>query len=436
MTVSRRDVLRALVVPCLAGLGAAGCGAGDQTVRVAVVWSGWELSQFIKVMNAFSERYGYGYSIESMGDDTSAFLSNEVTADSQPDVALVPQPGLVRSSVARLSPVGPQPDAPAWRTLLTGPGLRQYGVWFKAAYESMVWHRDDLPAPPRGWTWDRWVGQCRALARQGRPPLAIGAADGWVLAGWFANVLLSIDPASYRRLAARYATGRAAGTGPTWDIGSVRQALARLAELWQIDGAFPGGPEQALVTQFDQSVLDVFGSRQAAMVMGSDFFWPIITQYTSFPAGRVRWFPFPSNPPEKTPIIVGGDAAVLFSRSAASPGSRRLISWLATADAARIWARAGGFLSINAQVTGGDYPYPAGMRPAELISAVRRGSPDGRAAAFDLADELGGPLGGGDGHGTWKIFTDFFTDVAVRRSPVTAAIDKVTSALDGAAGGS
>ncbi|HEX3925396.1 MAG TPA: hypothetical protein VHY31_24160 [Streptosporangiaceae bacterium] len=437
MAITRRTALKALALPCLAGLGTAGC-ASDSIVRVAVVWSGWELSQFVRVMNAFSERYGYGYSILSMGDDTTAFLANEVTADAQPDVALVPQPGLVRSSAPRLADVGwPRPDAAAWRSVLlsgAGPG-GQYGVWFKAAYESMVWHRDDLPLPAAGWDWDTWTAWCRDEARAGRPPLAVGAADGWVLAGWFANVLLSIDPAVYRSLVSGYATGRKAGTGPGWDNGSVREALTRLADLWRVTGMFPGGPERALVTQFDESVLEVFQYRQAAMVVGSDFFWPIITQSTSFPPGRVRWFPFPSRPPEKAPIVVAGDAAVLFKRPSESPVGLALIDWLASAKAARIWAGAGGFLSINDQVTKEDYPYPAAMRPADLIANVQQGSPDGGPATFDVADELGGSLGGGDGEGTWKIFTDFFTEVAVHRSAVDGAIDAVISALDNGVSG-
>jgi ABC-type glycerol-3-phosphate transport system substrate-binding protein len=300
----------------------------------------------------------------------------------------------------------------------------------------MVWHRDDLPVPPGGWTWDSWVAQCRKLAGAGRPPLAIGAADGWVLVGWFANVLLSIDPGTYRQLVTTYAGGHPANPGLTWNNASVRKALTRLAGLWRISGVFPGGPERALVTQFDESVLNVFQYRQAAMVMGADFFWPIITQDTSFPPGRVRWFPFPAQPPERAPVIVGGDAAVLFKRSAHSPGARKLIEWLGPAEAAHLWAQAGGFLSINHQVTDRAYPYPAGMKPAELIGNVQRGSPDGGQATFNLADRLGGPLGGGDGEGTWKIFTDFFIKVAVRRSPVPSAIDEVIFALDHAAGGS
>lgn len=436
MVISRRSALKALAVPSLAGLGAAGCGTGSQTVRVAVVWSGWELQQFEAVMSEFRRRFRYDYSILSMGDDTTAFLNNEVTAAAQPDVALIPQPGLVHASVSRLAAVGwPSGDALAWQSLLAEPGGRQYGVWFKAAYESMVWHTDELNAPPGGWTWDNWVAECRALAQAGQPPLAIGAADGWVLAGWFSNVLLSIDPHLYRRLVSENKTPRKMGNGPTWNHGSVRKALARLAEVWRIDGAFPGGPERALVTQFDESVLDVYAYRRATMVVGSDFFWPIITQYTSFPPGRVRWFPFPSSPPEKAPIVVAGDAAVLLKRSTASQGGRQLIRWLATPDAARIWAEQGGFLSINHQVTEADYPYPRGMHPADLIRNVQKGSPDGGPATFDVADLLSGPLGGGDGEGTWKIFTDFFTEIAVRRSSVHGAIDAVIEALDGGASG-
>jgi alpha-glucoside transport system substrate-binding protein len=213
-------------LPVLAGLGAAGCGSGEQTVQVAVVWTGWELTQFERVMKEFSRRYNVGYSLLSMGDDTTAFLSNKVTALAQPDVALIPQPGLVRSDSTQklLAQVNwPAADAPSWRSLLAAsPAGSQYGVWFKAAHESMVWYDADLHVPAGGWDWDTWVGQCQALAKRGRPPLSIGAADGWVVALWFANVLLSIDPPLYHMLALKYRNGPVVGRGPTWDNQSVR----------------------------------------------------------------------------------------------------------------------------------------------------------------------------------------------------------------------
>lgn len=439
MTLSRRSALKSLALPVLAGLGTAGCAGGGRTVQVAVVWTGWELTRFQQVMDAFSRRYHIGYSLLSMGDDTTAFLRNEVTALAEPDVALIPQPGLVRGDptqqlLARVS--WPAAGAPSWRSLLASPAGGQYGVWFKTAHESMVWHGADLQVPPGGWDWDTWVRRCRALARRGRPPLSIGAADGWVPALWFANVLLSVDPPLYHVLAVRYRNGPPGGPGPTWDNPSVRLALGRLADVWRIDGAFPGGPERALVTQFDQSVLDVFGSGDAAMVAGADFFWPIIKNSATFPLDRVRWFPFPSNPGESRPVVVAGDAAVLFRRPGRESSGRQLIGWLQTPEAARIWARAGGYLSINDQVTASDYgDYPASMRTQQLIRDVRRGWPPAGSAAFDLADVLGGTLGGGDGAGTWKIFTDFFTAVAVQRSAVPGAIDAVVTALNEGLGG-
>lgn len=434
--LSRRNVLKALTLPSLAGLGITGCGAGRETVQVAVIWTGWELRQFKAVMDEFSRRRHLGYQLLSMGDDTGAFLSNEVTAAAQPDVALVSAPGLVQGNHMRLAEVGwPAHDALSWQKKnWLEYGRIQYGVWFKAAYQSMVWHTDDLEVQDRGWDWDTWVRQCRRLAAAGQAPLSVGAADGWVLAAWFANVLLSINPLIYQKLAREYARGRYSGNGPTWNHPSVRKALSRLAEVWRIEGVFPGGAERALVTQFDQSVLDVFASRRAAMVVGADYFWPIIIQSAQFPPENVRWFPFPSKPGENVPAVVGGDAAVLFRRPGGNGPGKMLIDFLSTADAARIWAKAGGYLSINEQVTMGDYHYPPAMNTEKLISNVqnRAGS---AAFNFDMADLLGGPLGGGDGAGTWKIFTDFFTGVAVRRSSVPDAINAAVAALDSGSSG-
>ena len=430
---SRRNALKALTLPCLAGLGTAGCGASGQTVQVAVIWTGWELRQFKRVMDKFSDIHHIGYQLLSMGDDTGAFLNNEVTAAAQPDVMLVSAPGLVNSNSKRLAPVPWHSYyAPSWKNFLPGGDI-QYGVWFKAAYQSMVWHAArDPDVPDGGWDWDTWVEQCRKLAKAGRAPLSVGAADGWVLAAWFANVLLSINPRIYKTLATEYARDRYSGNGPTWSHPSVREALCRLAEVWRIEGAFPGGAERALVTQFDQSVLDVFASRRAAMVVGADYFWPIITQSTQFPQKNVRWFQFPSRSGEHIPAVVGGDAAVLFRRPGSDAPGKTLIDWLGTREAARIWAGAGGYLSINEQVTGDYYHYPPEMNIEKLISYVQHRSPGGGSAAFnfDMADLLGGPLSGGDGEGTWKIFTDFFTEVAVRRSSVSDAINRAVIALD------
>ncbi|MBO0818196.1 MAG: hypothetical protein J2P30_23930 [Actinobacteria bacterium] len=436
--VSRRTALKTLALPAmtgLAGLGAAGCGTAAPTLNVAVVWTGWELRQFQRVMDEFTSRYGVGYRLLSMGNNTSAFLDNEVTAAAQPDVALVPQPGTVIDNRDRLKRVvWPPYDAESWNGLLSGPdGITQYGTWFKAANESMVWHTSGTSAaiPRSGWDWNSWTAWCKAQAKAGRPPLSIGAADGWVLADWFANVLLAFHPGTYRSLASAYRAlalghGSAADIWNLWHDSAIEESLHRLADLWGTPGLFPGGARRALATQFDQSVLDVFATGQAAMVAGADYYWPVITQYTRFSPDRVRWFGFPGAAPGQSPAVTSGDAAIWFKRPGGELYGAMLLEWLGTPEAARIWVRAGGFLSINELVKPSDYlmAYPTSMRVSELVTSVQD-----PVAEFDLADLLGGPLSGGDGEGAWKIFTDFFTDVAVRRLAPGAAANRAVAAL-------
>lgn len=432
--VSRRTALKAFALPVaggLAGLGTAGCGAGGPALNVAVVWTGWELRQFQKVIDKFTSATRIRCHLLSMGDDVNAFLGNEVTSAAQPDVALVPQPGTVLSDYRRLVPQSwPSQDAQSWRGLLAGPGDAEYGVWYKASYKSMVWHTPEVTPPGNGWTWDDWAEWCKGKAGGHPRPLAIGAADGWVLADWFSNLLLARYPDTYRELAGIYhrlslGLGTAADAGQYWNDPRVADTLRELGSLWKCPGLFPGGAERALATQFDQSVLDVFGTGEAMMVAGADFYWSTITQYTSFPRSEIAWFPFPGGSPGQNPVITAGDAAVGFSRAGGE-----LVNWLSTPPALRIWAEQGGFLSIDSRVPSRDYTYPASMDADRLVRNVQS-----KDAQFNLSDLLSGSLAGSDGEGAWKIFTDFFADVAVRGAdPGTAAARAVNALANGTGG--
>ena len=421
----RRDAIKVLALPALA----AGCGDGRSGIRVAGVWSGWELTQFRKVLDAFPGRDTWSVSVQSAGDDIAVLVGNRVAGTAAPNVALVPFPQLVRDNRDHLVPLRAERATDSvWDRLLTFDG-EVYGHWFKVAHKSLVWYRSGLLGagrPPRDW--DAWLALCRDLASRGRPPLSIGAADGWVLTDWFENVLLSLDPQVYRALAA----GAAA-----WRHPSVLAALRRLGEAWSIPGVVAGGAGRALQTQFDQSLLDVFRYDRAAMVAGADFAWPFITQYATTPSDQIEWFAFPRI--VERPVLVGGDAAVLLRP--ATEGGGELIDWLATPRAAGRWAGEGGFLTINDPARG--VAYPPGLNAGPLIEDVVAGSGDGGLVTFDLSDQLGGRLAGAEGRGTWKIFKDFFVEVSTPRAPgesvteraerADRAADRAMTALDAAA---
>jgi ABC-type glycerol-3-phosphate transport system substrate-binding protein len=414
-------VLKAMALPALTPLFTTACGRGSKgTVRVAVVWSGWELAAFRQVLAAFTEHERWDVSVLSMGEDINAVLGSEVSKAAAPDVVMLPQPGLVTRYADRLVPIqrvapellGSYP--PGWRALVQ-PGGQDLGIWFKAAHTSMVWYRKSTPSsgssvPSVPGNWDEWQRTNQTLAGNGAAPLALGAAEGWVLNEWLSNVLLSLDREYYQRLAARTAS---------WDSGATRTALRSIGEMWTQTGEFPKGIGGALLTQFEDSVLDVFARQDAAMVAEGDFSYPVINRYGA-PGVQRAWFRFPPmSAYHERPILVGGDLAALLQPGRA--GGKALIRWLANPAAAEIWASQGGLISVNLRSDNSVYRglgYIVG--DLDAVRDVRTGM-DG-FIAFKLSDILGGA----DGQGLWKVMQDFLAGLGdLGFSPDPAEVGRV-----------
>nr|BFE87071.1 hypothetical protein GCM10020093_096720 [Planobispora longispora] len=67
-----------------------------QTVEVAAKWTGAEQENFQKVLDAFTAKTGAKVTYSSTGEDTGAYLGPRIQGGSPPDVAILPQPGLVQ----------------------------------------------------------------------------------------------------------------------------------------------------------------------------------------------------------------------------------------------------------------------------------------------------------------------------------------------------
>ena len=90
----------------LAALLTAGCGPGappaapglrGQRLEVAAVWSGVEQRNFQRVLRAFTRQTGVTVSYTSAGYSVPVFLRARLAAGRLPDVAFLPQPGLLRT---------------------------------------------------------------------------------------------------------------------------------------------------------------------------------------------------------------------------------------------------------------------------------------------------------------------------------------------------
>jgi ABC-type glycerol-3-phosphate transport system substrate-binding protein len=428
----------ALAVTVAVVLPASACGSNGadegraqplkgQQLEVAAVWSGEEQANFEKVLRRFETRTGADVRFTSTGRNIATALTSRIQGGDPPDVAILPQPGLLGDLARRgaLEPIesvaGTLVDtnyASVWRELGSVDGTL-YGVWFKAANKSTFWYRtkaffDAGVAPPK--TWEKLQEVSAKLARDGVKPLALGAEDGWTLTDWFENVYLrAAGPGKYDQLAGRRIP---------WTDESVKEALRILGQMLGKPEWLAGGVDGALATSFEESVVLTFGhptsddpdeKQRAAMTMEGSFVAANIAHDTRTEVGTdARFFDFPSVGESKRSVIFGGDVAVLLD---ASDAARELVKFLASPEAAEPWAEAGGFVSPNESVDPAAYP---DLTTRQLARALVEPG----VVRFDLSDLVPASFGATNGQGMYKILQDWLknpTDVEATAAQLEAA---------------
>lgn len=389
-------------------------------LEVAVVPTGTEAELFGAVFDAFEEETGASVTLTSTGDDIAAVLGPRIAGGDPPDVALLPQPGLLKDLADQgvLQPLeevaGEAVDqhyADIWRELGSVEG-ELYGVWFKAANKSLVWYNtgvfEDAGIEPAT-DLDGFLEAAQTSTDFGVPALSVGGADGWTLTDWFENVYLrTAGPEMYDQLAAHEIP---------WTDPSVTTALETLAEIFRPE-LLAGGTEGALRTDFNTSVTQVFTDpAEAAMVYEGDFVGAIITAETEAELGAdADVFPFPEIEGSGPAVVAGGDVAVLLSES---EGGQALIEYLASPEAGEVRAELGGFISPNSSVDPEAYPDEVTRTIAESLEEA------GDNLRFDLSDLQPPAFGSTPSQGMWQILQDFLAD--------TSNVEGTAQALEAAA---
>ncbi|MGW3247574.1 ABC transporter substrate-binding protein [Streptomyces sp. NPDC001070] len=441
-----REVVVATVATAALALTAAGCGGdGDkgtpdggkggsgqsgsvslpdlkgQKLEVAAVWTGPEQKHFQKVLDEFAKRTGAEVGFVPTGDNVSTFLGTKIEGGRPPDVAFLPQVGVLRQFAQKgwLKPldagVQDQLDknfSQGWKDLGAYEG-KQYGVYAKAANKSLVWYNTTafenagIAEPPK--TWDDFLQTAETVFESGTPPVSVGGADGWTLTDWFENVYLSqAGPEKYDQLADHKIK---------WTDPSVKDALTTLAQLFGRKDLIAGGQNGALQTDFPKSVTQTFTGNppKAAMVYEGDFVGAFIGDNTKAKVGEeAKVFPFPAVGSGKAPVVSGGDVGVALKDS---KGAQALLTFLASTDAAQVWASSGGFVSPNKSLDLSAYPDEVSRSIAQGLVAA------GDDFRFDMSDQAPAAFGGTAGKGEWKDLQDFLknpSDVAGAQAKLEA----------------
>jgi len=378
-------------------------------LEVMASWTGIEQTHFESVLADFSRRTGVVVTYTSGHRGLPALLDARLKAGRPPDVALLPQPGLLRRYAAAgvLVPLDnatlrlvQRHYAPVWQALGSAQD-HVYGVWFKGANKSLVWY--DVGAferagivPP-----DRLGGLlavARTLQAHGMAPFSLGGADPWTLTDWFENLYLSIaGPAAYDRLAAHQMP---------WTDPTVESTLSLMKQLL-VPRFVLGGISGAEQTNFEDSVAHAFTRpARAAMVSEGDFVASVLTARTTARIGvDVDVFAFPAARTGVLAVMGGGDVAVQMRSSAAGA---ELMRYLASPGAAAIWAAARGFISPNLDVDLSTYP------DAHTRSVARSLLEAGDSFRFDLSDLQPEAFGAHADRGIQRELTLFLTNPDVR----------------------
>jgi len=372
-------------------------------VSITAVWSGEEQRSFRAVLDGFEERYpNVNVRYTSGGDQLPTVLSTAVQGGNPPDLAVVAQPGLVQGFARRnaLKPITFAEEGiranygEDWVNAGTVNG-RLYGLFFKGANKSTVWFNPTVFAdagvePPT--TWEDFLAAAETLKASGVPAYSIAGADGWTLTDLFENIYLrTAGPEKYDQLARHEIP---------WTDPSVVEALTIMRAVVGDRENIAGGVNGALQTEFPRSVAQTFRAEpRAAMVIEGDFVPTALPEGVDLTAGEdYDVFKFPSINGSSENIVMGaGDQVIMFKDT---PAARALVQYLATPEAAAIWAQRGGFSSPNRNLD------PATYRD-DLTRSTATALAEAETFRFDLSDTQPSAFGATVGQGMWKILQDF-----------------------------
>jgi alpha-glucoside transport system substrate-binding protein len=398
-------VVGALVVLLAGGSGTAAGGAKRQgvsgTISIIAKWTGDEEASFMAVLAPFKTlNPDVTIKYQGAGDNVPQIVSTAVQGGNPPDIATLPQPGLMKQ-FAQSGDLKPITFArgviaanyqPVWITLGT-VNKKLYGLYFKGGNKSTVWYNvksfkaAGAKVPN---TWPQFLASAKTLKASGTPAYSIGGSDGWTLTDLFENIYLrTAGPAKYDLLTAHKIK---------WTDPSVKKALVVMGQIFSDTTNLAGGTSGALQTDFPTSVSNVFAtSPKAAMVLEGDFVPGVVA--TSNPLKAITGyneFGFPTIG-GASGVMGGGDVVVMFK---SSPAAQALIKYLATPQAATIWAKRGGFTSPNKNVKASAYKDPLNRKTAIAFALAK-------IFRFDMSDLQPAAFGSTVGQGEWKIFQDF-----------------------------
>jgi alpha-glucoside transport system substrate-binding protein len=390
-------VLSAMVLAlsaCGGDDGDGGTAAGDGEITIFSLWGGSEEAAFKKVLTQFTKDTGIKTKYEAARDFLPV-IRTRLAAGNPPDVGILPRPGFVAElarddALISLEDLGLDPDKINENYGQTWVDLAQfedtsYGVVAKANSKSTVWYKPnsfqengfDIPT-----TWTELETIVKEYDSKGKKPWAVGAQgrdNSWTLTDWFEQIYVrTAGGDNYDKLFA----GELAFNDAT-----VKDALKEMLKMVN-DKYVEGGIDTALGISFIDGIGRVFSKNpKAEMYMLGGFVGGIAIGQVNpdlKPGEDIDFFPFPEiNSENGNPLVGSGDVAAAFVNN---EDNAKLIDYLASPEAGKIWVSTGAIVSPNKGVAEDSYPNALVQKEADQVK-------NAESFRFDGSDLLPGTLG-------------------------------------------
>ena len=334
----------------------------------------------------------------------------DAEAGSPPDVAVLPQPGLIGDLAAKgfVVPLGEETSAwlaenygagPSWAALGTyaGPdGAKAlYALPYKADVKSLVWYSPDnftdagyaIPA-----TMEELMALTDRIVADGGTPWCIGlgsgGATGWPATDWVEEMMLRTQaPEVYDA----WVSNELPFNSP-----EVVGAIEAFGWFAKTDAHVAGGAAAVAATDFRESPLGLFASPPGCYMHRQASFIP-----SFFPEGTelgtdADFFYFPAYAEKDlgAPVLGAGTLAFIMKDSEAA---RAFIEWLKTPIAHEVWMAQTGFVTPLKSVNTDLYGSEALKKQGEILA-------NATTFRFDASDLMPGAVGAGS---FWTGMVDY-----------------------------
>ena len=396
------------VAALAASLGLTACGgdSGGSNSKTVTIWSSIDQpvqDGLLKALNAKLD--GKGITVDwKKVDNINQLIMTKIQANDTPDIAFIPQPGVVADIVSRgaAQPLDDVVDMSALQDNMLAGTLdagtvdgKLYGLLVSANVKGLIFY------PKKAWdaagypTEVATIDDLNALTEQikadGNTPWCMGiesdTATGWPATDWFETLIAKYSGADVYK---QWVTNEV-----KFDSDQVKQAAAEFDKLLFTDGNTLGGRSAIASTNFGTAGTPMFDDppgcwmyNQGSFITG--FFPKDVLSDLDANVG-VMGFP-PATAGGDNPVIGGGDMAMLLSTN---ENAKTVLAALSETDIGNDAAATSSFISPHKD-------FDASLYANDLVRSYAKVATDATTFLFDGSDQMPGEVGAGT---FWKDMT-------------------------------